>query len=81
MKGMTETVDMKEAKERLPELVSLALEGNEVIIAEGDKPLARLVPVASPVRERVAGLHRGVARVSEDFDAPLPDEFWLGSDE
>ena len=77
---MTETVDVKEAKERLPELLSLALEGNEVIIAEGDKPLARLVPVTSPVRERVAGLHRGTAWVSEDFDEPLPDELWLGSD-
>lgn len=78
---MTETVDVKEAKERLPELLSLALEGNEVIIAEGDKPLARLVPVTTPARGRVAGLHRGAAWVSEDFDAPLPDEFWSGSDE
>jgi len=78
---MTETVDVKEARERLSELLSLALEGNEVIIAEGDKPLARLVPVTTPTRGRVAGLHRGAAWVSEDFDAPLPDEFWLGSDE
>lgn len=39
------------------------------------------VPVASPGRKRVMGLHRGVAWVSEDFDEPLPDEFWLGSDE
>ena len=30
---MTETVDVEEAKERLTELVSLALEGNEVIIS------------------------------------------------
>jgi hypothetical protein len=27
---------------------------------------------------RVAGLNRGQIWVSEDFDAPLPDEFWLG---
>jgi antitoxin (DNA-binding transcriptional repressor) of toxin-antitoxin stability system len=78
---MTKTVDMEEAKAQLPELVSLALEGNEVIITEGDKPLARLVPVASQGRKRVMGLHRGVAWVSEDFDKPLPDEFWLGGDE
>src|SRR5215210_1885071 len=43
-RNMTETVDVEEAKERLPELVSLALEGNEVIISEGDRPVARLVP-------------------------------------
>lgn len=28
---------------------------------------------------RRANLHRGAARVSEDFDAPLPEEFWLGA--
>lgn len=77
---MTETVDVEEAKERLPELVSLALEGNEVILSEGDRPVARLVPIPSPVRKRVMGLHRGVAWMSDDFDEPLPDEFWLGGD-
>jgi antitoxin (DNA-binding transcriptional repressor) of toxin-antitoxin stability system len=76
---MTETVDVEDAKDRLPELLSLALEGNEVIISEGDKPLARLVPIPSPGRKRVMGLHRGAAWMSEDFDDPLPDEFWLGS--
>ena len=28
---------------------------------------------------RQAGLHSGAAIVSDDFDAPLPDEFWLGA--
>jgi antitoxin (DNA-binding transcriptional repressor) of toxin-antitoxin stability system len=78
---MTKTVDVEEAKTRLPELLSLALEGNEVIISEGDKPVARLVPIPSTGRKRVMGLHRGVAWMSEDFDEPLPDEFWLGSGE
>ncbi|MDZ7706111.1 MAG: hypothetical protein U5L04_16700 [Trueperaceae bacterium] len=27
---------------------------------------------------RVAGLHAGEGWLSEDFDEPLPDEFWLG---
>jgi antitoxin (DNA-binding transcriptional repressor) of toxin-antitoxin stability system len=78
---MTKTVDVEEAKTRLPELLSLALEGNEVIISEGDKPVARLVPIPSTGRKRVMGLHRGAAWMSEDFDEPLPDEFWLGGDE
>lgn len=29
---------------------------------------------------RVPGLGAGKWQVSEDFDAPLPDEFWLGCD-
>jgi hypothetical protein len=30
---------------------------------------------ASP---RFAGLHAGIWEVGDDFDAPLPDEIWLG---
>lgn len=77
---MTKTVDIREAQSQLPELLSLALEGNEVIITEGDKPVALLVPVTSSGRKRVAGLHRGAVWTSEDFDEPLPDEFWLGDE-
>jgi hypothetical protein len=29
---------------------------------------------------RRAGLHAGAWEVAQDFDAPLPDEFWLGRD-
>ncbi|MDQ3457890.1 MAG: DUF2281 domain-containing protein [Deinococcota bacterium] len=28
--------------------------------------------------ERVAGLHEGQGWMSDDFDTPLPDAFWLG---
>lgn len=31
--------------------------------------------------ERQAGLHPGAFIISDDFDAPLPDSFWLGEDE
>ena len=29
-------------------------------------------------KRRVLGLHAGSMWMSDDFDAPLPDEFWLG---
>jgi hypothetical protein len=29
---------------------------------------------------RIVGLHEGMAWVADDFDSPLPDEFWLGKD-
>jgi len=29
-------------------------------------------------KKRVPGLNRGTISASEDFDEPLPDEFWLG---
>jgi hypothetical protein len=28
--------------------------------------------------KRTLGSHRGKIWISDDFDAPLPDEFWLG---
>ena len=31
-------------------------------------------------QERILGLHRGAMEASEDFDAPLPDSFWLGEE-
>ena len=41
------------------------------------EPLARLVGIESNSKKRIAGLNQGEIRVSDDFDAPLPDEFWL----
>lgn len=77
---MTKTVDVREAQAQLPELLTLALEGNDVIISEDDKPVARLVPMTRSKQKRVAGLNRGAILMSDDFDEPLPDEFWTGTE-
>lgn len=76
----TQTVTLKDAQIRLAELLTLAQAGNEIIIAEGGQPLARLISISEPKRKkRIAGLQRGKIWMSDDFDAPLPDEFWTGS--
>ena len=67
-----QTIDIGDAQVRLKELVDQVADGAHVILSEGDKPVAQLLPVG----RRVAGLHAGAIRTSEDFDAPLPDEFW-----
>ena len=74
----TTTVDLSQTPMQLAELLSLAA-GTEVIIAEGDKTLARLVPV-SQVDKRIGNLNPGSISTSDDFDAPLPDEFWTGEE-
>jgi hypothetical protein len=42
---------------------------------------ARLIvlfePLGKPAGERVFGQFRGMGHVPDDFDAPLPDEFWV----
>jgi antitoxin (DNA-binding transcriptional repressor) of toxin-antitoxin stability system len=50
-------------------MVSLALKGDEVIISEGDKPVARLIPFAKTGR-RVADLNKGGILTSDDLDKP-----------
>lgn len=79
---MTRTVSVDEAQERLQDLLAQALAGDEVVITENGKPVARLVPVpvAAANKNRVAGLNRGTIWTSDDFDQPLPDEFWLGQE-
>ena len=37
-----------------------------------------LEPVKQHPKKRTAGLNKGMIWTSSDFDAPLPDEFWLG---
>jgi len=76
---LTKTVDIQEAQTNLKELLSLALKGIEVVLTEGGIPLVRLVPIASPTKQRTAGLHAGAIWTSDDFDEPLPDEFWTGN--
>lgn len=74
------TFDIQEAQTKLTQLLALALKGADVIISEGDQPLVRLVPVRSGQQDRIAGLHRGAMHMRSDFNDPLPDEFWLGTE-
>ena len=68
-------VNVAEAKARLPELIERAATGEEILLARGGKPRARLVPLVD-VRKalRVPGKGRGRFKASRDFDAPLPDD-------
>jgi prevent-host-death family protein len=67
------TVNVHEAKTHLSRLLDRVAAGEEVTIAKAGKPVARLVPVAKPGC-RSLGDDAGKVIVSEDFDAPLPDE-------
>ena len=67
---MTE-VSVHEAKTHLSRLLRRVSAGEEIVIARGGKPVARLVPVSRP-KKRHLGRDRGLYTVPEDFDAPLP---------
>jgi antitoxin (DNA-binding transcriptional repressor) of toxin-antitoxin stability system len=79
-KMTTKTIEISDMSDQLNELLSLALQGTEIIFAQEDTPLARLTLIAPSVpKPRIAGLHKGSIWVSDDFDEPLPDDFWLGT--
>lgn len=66
--------NIAEAKAQLSELVKRALAGEEIVIARDNKPLVKLVNIATAVeKKRVAGSARGRVRMAADFDARLPD--------
>ncbi len=75
------TVTIEEAQSHLGELIDKANAGDEVILAKGGEPVAKIVALPRPSKEkRVFGEYRGRIRMSEDFDEPLPDDFWLGGE-
>jgi antitoxin (DNA-binding transcriptional repressor) of toxin-antitoxin stability system len=73
---MTKTIDVADVQNDLASVLSLLADGAEIILTSNDKPLARLIPIASSETQRVAGLHEGTIWTSNDFAEPLPDEFW-----
>ena len=74
---------MTEARARLASLVQAVAAGEEVVIAKGGKPVARLVAVEAPapaaapeqnLPPRRVGRLKGRIWVADDFDDPLPED-------
>jgi prevent-host-death family protein len=66
-------VSIHEAKTHLSRLLRRVACGEEIVIARGKEPVARLVPFKAP-RRRTFGLDKGVFTVPDDFDGPLPED-------
>lgn len=63
-----ETVDVHNGQVQLSELLSLVAAGTEVILTEGARPLARLVPIDTTSDQPISGLHAnaGAAWTNDD---------------
>ena len=68
---MMHQVNIREAKINLSKLIQEALNGEEVIIAKGNKPVVKLVPLQQQKVKRQLGLAKGKVTMTDDFDAPL----------
>lgn len=71
-------VNVHEAKTHLSRLLERVAAGEEIVLAKAGTPVARLVPFVPELTERHAGTARGDVWVSEDFDAPLPENIQRG---
>ncbi len=68
------TVTIHAAKTQLSQLLARVEDGEEIILARGKSPIARLVPYAPPVPRRQFGAMRGQVEVDAAFFEPLPEE-------
>jgi prevent-host-death family protein len=66
------TVTIHEAKTNLSRLIEKACAGEEIIIARGAQPVAKLVPLGDVKGRRQPGSLKGKLRVGREFFEPLP---------
>jgi prevent-host-death family protein len=68
------TLELKQAKNQLDELLENVLKGEEIIITENNQPVIKLSPInLSKKTPRQPGTATGKVWYSDDFDAPLSD--------
>ena len=65
------TVTIHEAKTQLSRLIERARQGEEIVIAKGKEPVARLAPLHLPRRP---GAWKGLVRASEVAFAPMTED-------
>ncbi len=75
---MTNLIKLYDAKTHLSSLVDRAAKGEEFIIAKGNEPMARLVPLSKKGSRGAPGGWEGRIEISDDFDAPLPKKILRG---
>lgn len=66
-------LDITEAKSQIESLLQSALEGEEVIITQNERPILKLIQLAQPAKRRRRGSAKGQIWMSPDFDEPLED--------
>ncbi|WP_394826279.1 type II toxin-antitoxin system Phd/YefM family antitoxin [Pendulispora albinea] len=66
-------VNVHEAKTHLSRLLQRVSAGEEIVIARGGRPIAKIVPYRE-TPQRIFGIDEGVFDVPDDFDAPLPQD-------
>ena len=67
-------VTIHAAKTTLSQLLVRVEAGEEIVLARGNVPIAKLVPYAPPKPKRQFGRYKGVVTLDDSFFDPLPRE-------
>lgn len=82
---VTKVIDLEQQSDSLSDLLTQLDADTEILLMRGDKPVAKITPTVesqeTDIPYRIPGLHAGLISMSDDFDDPLPDSFWLGEEE
>jgi prevent-host-death family protein len=67
------TVTIHTAKTTLSQLLARVEAGEEIVLARGKQPIAKLVPFNPPVPKRRFGALKGIVTVDDSFFEPLTE--------
>jgi len=66
-------VNIYEAKTNLSKLIKKVMNGEEVVITKGNKPLVKMVQIDGAKPKRKLGSAKGKIKITDDFDSQLED--------
>jgi len=66
-------VNTHEAKTQLSKLIAAARAGEEVVICQAGKPVARILPFEPPRKKPRLGMWQGKAELKPGWDSPETD--------
>lgn len=68
------TVTIHVAKTKLSQLLARVEAGEEIVLARGKKPIAKLSPLTPPAPKREFGSMSGLGEVGPEFFEPMTEE-------
>jgi prevent-host-death family protein len=71
---VTDVVNIHDAKTHLSRLLARVEAGEEIVLARGGRPVARLVPVSARTQPRKLGVLAGKLWIAPDFDSTEVNE-------
>lgn len=71
---MGKMISLQDAESHLRTLIGRAENGEEIVISEDGRPIARIVPVVSAQADRVPGIAKGDFALTDAFFEPLPED-------